>query len=188
MQLFLERFKKIENIWAIASSSTFWAEELVKLANISSHKTIVEVGPGDWIFTVEVLKELSDTQTFFTIEKDPVFHEHMVEEFPQVKTYNTCLSNIQACMKDSWVEHVDCLISSLPWSLFEEEFQELLLQSIYDALPEWWVMLNYTYVTSRVMSKGEAFKEKLETMFSRVEESDIIWLNLPPAFVYICHK
>lgn len=188
MQFFLKRLSDIQHIWAIASSSRFLSKKIVALANISSCTSIVEVGPWDGIFTKYISTLIQSHQSFFTIERDKQFYDHIQLVCPELTHYNVCASEIHDCLHKEWIASVDCIISSLPWSLFNDKLQDTLMWALYDSLSPWWTMLTFSYVQSRFFNHGPSYKKKLETYFSRVEESDIIWLNLPPAFVYICHK
>jgi phospholipid N-methyltransferase len=46
----------------------------------------------------------------------------------------------------------------------------------------------FAYLQGLIMPAGIRFRKQLETQFSKVEISKVVWKNLPPAIVYRCQK
>lgn len=53
-----------------------------------------------------------------------------------------------------------------------------------DALRPGGRFVTYTYLQSPLLAGGKRFRKKLHERFSEVGETRMVWLNLPPAFVY----
>jgi len=82
----------------------------------------------------------------------------------------------------------DCVISGLPWSCFEEKRQRELIDNIYDSLEDGGEFLTFAYIQSSFLPQGIKFKRLLEEKFEVTIQTKTVWLNLPPAFVYVCTK
>ena len=46
----------------------------------------------------------------------------------------------------------------------------------------------YGYIHGKIMPRGHSIKSLFKKRFHTVETSEIVWQNLPPAFVYKCRK
>ena len=89
-------------------------------------------------------------------------------------------------MRNKDIQHLDVIVSGIPWSLLKSKEQDLLLKNIHQALKKGGSFSTFAYVLPT--PKALSFKKKLRKYFSQVKTSPIIWNNLPPAFVYYCKK
>ena len=89
-------------------------------------------------------------------------------------------------MRNKDIQHLDVIVSGIPWSLLKSKEQDLLLKNIHQALKKGGSFSTFAYVLPT--PKALSFKKKLRKYFSHVKTSPIIWNNLPPAFVYYCKK
>ena len=86
------------------------------------------------------------------------------------------------------MKYSDCIIAVLPWAAFGANLQEDLLNELYNALEPRGVFLTIALLPGIIFPSAIKFKKKLIKRFKKVSKSRIVWKNLPPAFVYICHK
>jgi phospholipid N-methyltransferase len=80
----------------------------------------------------------------------------------------------------------DCIVSGLPWAVFSSELQLRLLAAIRDALRSGGTFATFAYLHAAWLPAARRFREHLTSHFETVEESRVVWRNLPPAFVYRC--
>jgi phospholipid N-methyltransferase len=82
----------------------------------------------------------------------------------------------------------DCIVSGLPWALFDTQTQRDILAEAKAALKPGGIFTTFAYIHALSFPEAKAFRSLLENNFHSVEMSRIIWNNLPPAIVYRCKK
>lgn len=173
---------------AIAPSSGSLARKMVAFAAPPAQAVIAEFGPGTGAFTREIIASLLPEQKFFAIEVNPDFISSLKEQFPALAVHPGCASTLPDVCREEGVEHVDCVISGLPWANFPVSLQEKIIGNMLSVMPAGGVFLTFAYLQGLVMPGGRNFKRLLKRSFSRVENSGVVWMNLPPAIIYRCVK
>ncbi len=173
---------------AIAPSSSELASTITDIANLAMAKTVVELGPGTGVFTERILEEIGEDTIFFAMEINPVFVEKTLQRCPNAIVYQDWASNVKKYLEDHGQEHCDCIVSGLPWTLFDQLEQEQLLKVISESLRPNGTFVSFTYLGGNLSPGGRRFKRFLPQHFSRISRSKMVWNNLPPAFVYSCTK
>lgn len=173
-------------VGALCSSSDRLSELITSNINIDNARNIVEIGPGYGAFTKKILNKRSVDSTFFALEINPSIARRLLNKVSDVEVEIDSAENLLAIMKKRKINYLDVAISGLPWSMFTVKEQDKLLDSIYDALGVGGYFATFAYVFPTPRAK--IFKRKLFAKFSRVEVSEIIWNNIPPACIYYCQK
>lgn len=174
-------------VGAIAPSSEELAAAMADSIDWSRVKTAVEYGPGTGSITAALLERAGDRE-FFAIELSESYTEGLSERFPDLSVYNDSVENLPQILEERGLTEVDAVISSLPWVLFGEELQDRLLDRTVDALTQEGQFSTFVYLHGVMAPSAKRFREKLEARFQSVERSDIVWRNVPPAFVYRCER
>jgi phospholipid N-methyltransferase len=160
---------------------------MVRDIGLENASAVVEIGPGTGAVTNMILETIPDSAEFIAIEIDPGLHAIFKERFPDVKSHNECASNIVSILEKENVRELDAVLSGLPWASFPEELQIKLMDAVCEALePKKGVFATFAYLQGTLLPAGRRFKRTLESRFSKVEKSPIVWNNIPPAFVYKC--
>lgn len=172
---------------AIASNSKELAKFVTKKSRLKRANVIVEVGPGAGVFTKEILRRKKAEAKYFGIEINGECADKLKKEIPGVNVINDSAESISEILKQVGRHKCDRIISSLPWTAFEECLQNRLIEKFLDALEKGGIFTTFSYYPFNKLPAGRAFKEKLKKNFSKV---DIIKIdsNIPPAFVYVCKK
>lgn len=173
---------------AIIPSSDELARRMVEFANPAPDAVIAEYGPGTGVFTNRILQSMLPDQKFFAIEINEDFAVALRKRFPKLHLHVGCASRVAEYCREEGVDRVDCVISGLPWAIFPDEIQEKILGAMMDVLPKGGTFVTFAYLQGLVMSAGRNFKRNLKKHFSHVENSGVIWMNLPPAIIYRCVK
>lgn len=184
-----QQIRNPDQTGAIAESSAALTRVMIKTAELANKTCIVEIGPGTGVFTEAISRALikdNPSTTFFALEINPEFAVTAQARCPNVAIYHDSAQNIGDYLQEGI--YADCVISSLPWASLTPEDQIELLDSIYQALRTGGRFLTYTYVTSQFSKRAKQFRITLESTFSTVETTPIVWQNIPPAFVYACTK
>lgn len=175
-------------VGAVCSSSPKLSDEIVNYANVSESNVVVELGPGTGAFTKKITETISPNSTFFTIENNAVFANKMHRNFPNVTTYVDCASNIKEYLAKYGISRCDTIISGIPWTSFKEDYQREMISEIVNVLSTNGQFFTIAYAYSRLVPSGIKFKKLLSEYFSEIEISRLIWLNIPPVYVYCCMK
>ncbi len=175
-------------IGAITESSEELAEKIISVAELERAETIVELGPGTGIFTEKIAEHITPSTLFFALEINETFVEKTKERCPDALVYNAGAEEICKYLSLHKKNSCDCIISSLPFASLDEETQEAIFNAVNNALAPNGQFITFSYFYTALLEQGKYFKKLLHKNFSIIERSDIVWLNVPPAFVYSCRK
>jgi phospholipid N-methyltransferase len=176
-------------IGAIVPSSRFLAQRVVQEAGLHSAETVLEYGPGTGVFTEFILRELRPEATFAAIELNPRFAKEFKTRYPAVTLFEDSVANVQRICGRAGIPSVDCIVSGVPWAIFSESMQVQCLDAMMRVLTPGGRFVTFTYVHSQALLAGaKRFSNLLPGYFEVVSKSPVVWLNLPPAFVYRCRK
>ncbi len=185
----MDRFiRNINKTGAIACCSEDVAEALTREANLADSKTVVELGSGTGAITEKLVEVLPKDTLFLALELNGHFVEETKKRCPGVLVYHDSAENVKVYLNKHGKETCDCIISTLPWTLFDEKLQERILSAIYDVLPEGGEFLTVAYTFTSLLPAGKRFRGLMEKRFSKVSRTKPIWKNLPPVYVYHCRK
>lgn len=186
---FLKEFVKHPcSVGAVYPSSQELASEIVQQADVRNSGVIVEFGAGTGVFTREIMRQKSDGASFFTIEQNESLVDILRQELPGVDVCCDSAAELSRLMKERKLDHVDAVVSGLPWAAFSDELQDALLDPVLDNLSEGGRFVTFAYLQGLLLPAGGRFYNKIKSRFAEVRRSRVVWHNLPPAFVYICTK
>ena len=60
--------------------------------------------------------------------------------------------------------------------------------TIVESLRPGGTFATFAYLHALCLPNARRFRKRLESVFTKVELSPVVWMNLPPAFVYRCTK
>jgi phospholipid N-methyltransferase len=182
-----EFVKSPATIGAVAPSSDALARAMVAGIDWEKARVVVECGPGTGAFTGRIRERLAPGAHFFAVELNPGFAAEFFRRHPGVPLHQGCVSDLPELCRAAGHE-VDALLSGLPWAAFSPEDQQRLLGAMHASLRPGGQFATFAYHPASALPAGRRFRQLLERTFSRVEKSGTVWRNLPPAFVYRCHK
>ena len=129
MQRFLKQFiKHPRKTGAIAASSKHLARKIVATASLPRARVVVELGPGTGVFTELILQHLPRGAVFFALELNSGFVAETRKRCPSATVYHDSAAHIKKYLRQHGAEQCDCIISSLPWGVFEKRLQIELLE------------------------------------------------------------
>lgn len=148
--------------------------------------TAVEVGPGTGAFTGAVLGRMRPACRYLAVDSNPTMCEILLKRFPGLPVYCDSASNLPAICARDGIDSVDAVICGLPWAAFPEEVQRACMEGILAVLRKGGAFATFAYVQGLMLPAGRRFRVSLRERFTEVRTSRIVWLNMPPAFVYRC--
>ena len=181
-----QTIKTPTSIGAIAPSSKYVANNVVSLANLEGADTVVELGPGTGVFTEQIVSRLDSSSTFFALELNKVFVKATKARCPQAEVYHDTAQSIRHYLNQHNVDQCDCIISSLPWTIFNPAEQNTLLETLSSVLAPGGNFLSIVYLGARTRRRGRHFIDSLPTYFKTVHKTKTVWQNIPPTQIYRC--
>lgn len=184
--MFLYFLKNPRKTGALCSSSKKLSAAITSNIGLEKAQFIAEIGPGLGVFTQEILRRKNKESKFFAVEINPHIAKKLQEKLEGIEIENESAGKLLEIMKKREIEYLDAIVSGLPWSIFSQKEQDYLLDCIYTALRPGGYFSTFAYVLPTPQAKK--FKRKLYRRFEKVEISQVIWNNFPPACVYYCKK
>jgi len=181
MKLFAKEVaSSIKNIGAIAPSSKYLANNILKHIEFEENQVVLEFGSGNGAITKHILKQLPSSSKLISLEINAPFLKHCKHKFrayDNFEIYNHSAIEFDTLLKELGIEKVDYLVSSLPLAMIPNED----LTELFNKIPKYLIddgsFLQYQYSLNKY--------KFLKGVFDEVKLGFTL-TNLPPAFVYRC--
>lgn len=179
---FINEFIKKENqIGAIAPSSKFLAKKMMKEIDFSKNLNIIELGPGNGVFTEKLLTKMSADSRLLAIELNQNFASLIDSKINDKRFIISCESatNISKIRLKESFPKADIILSSIPLAILPIKIRIQIINEIKKSMSDNGVFIQYQYSLNA--------KEILQKKFNTVKTT-FTPLNLPPAFIYYCES
>ncbi len=181
MKLFAkEAIASIKNIGAIAPSSKYLANNILRHIDFEENQVVLEFGPGNGVITKQILQQLPSSSRLISLEINAPFLSHCEDKFDHYNNfeiYNHCAIDFDSLLKSLSINKIDHLISSLPLSILSKKDLDVLFEKIPNYLVANGSFVQYQYSLNKYRF--------LKNIFDNVK-LDFTLGNLPPAFIYKC--
>lgn len=177
-----------KTVGAVLPSSTALAHRMVEAANVPHARRVLELGPGTGAFTGVIKDCLPHTGNYLGIEMNAVFVEKLKERFPG---FEFAAAAAQQFDFDSYLppgEGFCAIVSGLPWTAFPEALQREILDHVMCRLKPGGCFATFAYYGLHKLPAGQHFRSLLEQQPGRLRTTEVVWGNVPPAFVYVVQK
>ncbi len=176
---FLKKFfNSPASIGSIVPSSPILVASIMAAVEWEQAKVIVELGAGTGVVTRAINSRRRHGSIFIGFEKDEQMLHDVKRRCPDV-IMRADAFHLQAELLNLGYSRADCIISCLPFANFDRRQKAQLLDSIYNALRPGGMFIAFQY-SLQLQAQLESVYEEVECQF--------VMRNIPPAFVYICHK
>ncbi len=173
-------------VGALCPSSPALCRRIAGDIGLEKASTVVELGPGTGAITREILKRLSPQCHFLAVELDPALCATLNAEFPQLAVHNGSAAELGAILAKRRMTAAEVIVSGLPWAIFPESLQREILASVVESLQPGGCFTTFAYLQGLLLPAGQRFRRTLRDFFPSVETTNVVWRNLPPAFIYRC--
>lgn len=178
---------------AISPSSSHLASAMLAPLSLAKARIAVELGAGTGAITRSMLKQLSPAAVLLVFEINRRFFNYMKRNFsdPRLVLINSSAENLDFELRRRGHVRVDAVVSSLGLGLMPERARHALFRRLLPFLHEKAALTQYQYIHAMQFENGRLRRLDLRPLlggyFASVQ-SRIIWRNLPPAFVFTCHR
>jgi phospholipid N-methyltransferase len=157
-------------------------------ACLEGASVIVEFGPGTGPITRALIESKPANAKLIAIERNEEFVTMLREKHPDLDVVHDCVQQLSRILAARGEKAADRIVSGLPWAAFDESLQREIMKTAHDALTDDGVFVTFAYLQGFALPPAWRFRKLLHEMFSDVRQSDVVWRNVPPAFVYACRK
>ncbi len=152
---------------------------MLKPIDFSVAKVIIELGPGNGVFTKGILEKLDKDAKLFSFELNETFYDLIKADIKDDRLIllNESAENLKEILAQHGFESVDYVVSSLPLAVIDEPIKNTILDAAVKVLkPEGkYIQFQYTLNANKL----------LKSKFKKVSHA-FVPANIPPAFVYTC--
>ena len=177
---FKESIRNIKTTGTIVRSSKFLAKQMVKSANLSNAKIIIELGAGDGAITKYILDKMAPDAKLYSFELNDLFCQRLRElEDDRLVVLQEDVAKMQEILKGYGHGEVDCIISAIPFTMFPEKDTVHILTQAKGLLDKTgkYVQVHYSLVMRKIYKQ----------VFGNLD-LNFVAINVPPAWVYVCEK
>jgi phospholipid N-methyltransferase len=181
---FNEAIGSIKTSGSISPSSKYLINDCIKDIDFDKSDILIEFGAGDGCFTEELIKHLNPKAKLYVFEINDVFYDFCKTKFAEnqkVSILKASALEFERFVPDIDIKKVDCIISSLPLSLFSTKDTEVLLKKAFQQLK-----VNGSYIQYQYTFNLKVYK-LLKKYFQNIN-LDFTFRNVPPAIIYKCGK
>ncbi|GAA3608842.1 methyltransferase domain-containing protein [Nonomuraea rosea] len=169
---------------SIIPSSRSVARCMAATLPIEGDPVVVELGPGTGAFTTEIQRRLGGRGRHLAMELNDKFAALLRDRFPAVDVVVGDAAHVRRLLGERGLDRADAIVSGLPYALFSQPLQHLLMGAVRDCLAPDGIFVAFAYVHAAWSPPARRFSRLLESLFGEVAVGKIVWANLPPAFVY----
>lgn len=194
---FIKAFvKNPVGVSTIFPASKALSESMARCSEIKTKKNIVEIGVGTGALTEAMLPLMGPDHTYSGFEIDQTFFKFLNSKFipkhqneiKKIKSFQMRSDSAENISDFFDLESVDVVVSSLPWSIFDPQLQNSILDEVYKIMKPGGIFSFYNYVTSSQFGAIKTFQNELKKRFETLEPKERVWLSFPPATVWVGKK
>ncbi len=187
--LFLrEYFRNWQSVGAVAPSSPHLARRMMEYAEVWRAEHVLELGPGTGVFTESAADVMPAGSSYLGIDLNESFLSVLRPKFPRFQFVQAAAQEFDFSSHIKGQKPFDAVISGLPWTAFPRSLQEAILDHVLPNLAPGARFATFAYWGFHRLPSGCRFRELLHDRLPGVETSQVVWANLPPAFIYVGRK
>jgi phosphatidylethanolamine/phosphatidyl-N-methylethanolamine N-methyltransferase len=168
-------------IGAVTPSGRFLARTMARYVDIESPGPVIELGPGTGPVTEALVDRGVDPARLVLVEFNPVFCRLLRSRYPQATVVQGDAYSLKRLLETLLKEPAAAVVSGLPLLTKPVKTRLRLINDAFALLNKDAPFIQFTYsMTTPPIPKGLSGVN--------TEASERIWMNLPPARVWIYRK
>jgi len=192
-----EALKDLYTTASLVPSSRFLAGAMLAPLPLGQARCVVEFGPGTGVMTRPLLNALPAEATLLCFEINPRFCRYLEESVsdPRLTVIAASAERLPEELAARGLPPVDAAVSSLGLTSMPAQTRNAILRGLVCSLSPTAVFTQFQYLHSLLpyLQLGDHRLESfnaaqfLDCYFSCVT-TEIVWRNIPPAFVLTCRR
>jgi phospholipid N-methyltransferase len=172
-------FRHPRMLGSIIPSSRFLIRQLLQPVDWATARVIVEYGPGVGSITAQILQRMRPDALLIAIETNSDFVKFLRSTFPdgRLRVMEGSAESVDEILRQQGHEHVDYIISGIPFSTIPADLRERILLKTFGALAPSGSVLVYQFST-RVLPDLQRIFHYVKRRFEP--------LNVLPAHLFFC--
>lgn len=171
--------RRPRNTGAIFPSGPVLARTMAEAVNPALDGPILELGPGTGVFTKALLERGIAPERLILIEFNADFVRYLKKRFPGVTIIHASAFDLPKLWKERNLPAIAGIVSGLPLLNFPKEMGTQLIEDSLNLLQPGGHYVQFTY------SQRPSVPAPLGAAVSLVKR---VWLNIPPASVWVYQK
>lgn len=173
---FLKMFIRQPKVNAsIIPSSKLAAKGMVRGLDLSAMKFVVELGPGTGVFTDILAQRLPSDCKVLLIELEEEYIAQLKKKYDhRFEVINVSACSLKDLLRERGIEHVDLVISGLPYTL-PEEVKKPLFSTLLELTDKGTCMRWFTYFPFLMKRHYKQFPYR---------KAAFVGWNMPPMWIY----
>lgn len=173
-------FEKPLTIGAVTPSGRMLARTMARYVDPEGSGPVVELGPGTGPITEALVEHGVDEARLVLLEYNPSFCELLRTRFPRATVVQGDAYNIRTALAHAIKEPCAAVVSGLPLMTKPLRTRIRLLRDAFTLMAPSAPFVQFTYAVVPPIPKSLAGVQ--------TEASERIWMNLPPARVWVYRK
>ena len=167
---------------AVSPSGRSLARMMARYVDPAAPGLVIELGPGTGPVTQALLQRGIAPERLVLVEYDPDFCKLLARRFPRVKVVQGDAYDLNKTLEGIVTEPVAAIVSSLPLLTRPDPQRLALLKDAFSLMLPSGRFIQFTYgMLSPIPRKAKG----VEVMPFMAHASPAVWLNLPPARVFV---
>jgi len=168
-------------IGAVTPSGRFLARAMARYVDPNSAGPVVELGPGTGPVTEALVEAGVAPSRLVLVEFNPAFCRILRSRYPDATVVQGDAYSLRRLLATLLLQPAAAVVSGLPLVTKPIRMRLRLLRDAFDLMVPGAPFVQFTYSVAAPLPK------RLGALFS-VEASERIWMNLPPARVWVYRK
>lgn len=166
---------------AVTPSGRFLARTMASYVDVATPGPVVELGPGTGPVTEALVGRGVDSKRLVLVEFNPTFCRLLRSRYPEATVVQGDAYRLKPLLENLLREPASAVVSGLPLLTKPLRTRLRLINDVFSLMQPDAPFIQFTYsMTTPPIPKGLA---RVET-----EASDRIWLNFPPARVWVYRR
>lgn len=165
---------------AVMPSSKLLARTMAEYVDVEAKGPVVELGPGTGAITNALIEHGVDQKRLVLVEYNPGFCALLRDRYPQAKVVQGDAYALRHSLKDVLDVPASAVVSGLPLVTKPMLTRLKLIRDAFTALAPGAPFVQFTYSVAPPIPKSLPGVS--------TEASERIWMNLPPARVWVYRK
>lgn len=180
-------------IAAVAPSSRYLTQALLQPLQLGQASIVVELGAGTGAITHALLDRLPGDATLLAFEINAHFIHYLERNFsdPRLVLLHANAETLGQELRWRGCERVDAVVSSIALGYLSDQQRHALLSEVAAFLDKNSIYTQYQYIHGLQFKDGRLCRfdpSRLLRQYFVCVQRKTTWRNIPPAFVFTCHK